>query len=407
MNSAAKHDFAAARFEALIQNTPLVVAMSFDRALNVRLWNRAAEHCFGFTERQAIGRRLRDLIPVAVEGEELAEVIERVWETGLPYKPQELYLTLSDGPHWFQATVFAVLDGQEVQDVFFMASDVSERKRFEMALREHRDTLEDQVAQQTADLKRAKEEAERANQAKSDFLANMSHELRTPMHAVLSFARIGHARAGNTDVDKIQSYFAHIRDSGERLLDLVNDLLDLSKLEAGQMQFNLTRYDLRRAIEDVRSELAPLFDAKHLQVALEIATPDSHLTADRKRIDQVLRNLLGNAIKFSPEGGTIHITVSDDRLPAGRRASDDGERAALRIAIADEGVGIPPEELEAIFDKFTQSSRTQTGAGGTGLGLAICREIVHGHRGIITAHNEPGGGAVFNVLLLIQPERLA
>jgi signal transduction histidine kinase len=232
----------------------------------------------------------------------------------------------------------------------------------------------------------------------------MSHELRTPMHAILSFARIGHSRAGSVDTEKLKDYFEHIRASGERLLDLVNDLLDLSKLEAGQMLFNMTRYDLRRAIDEVCKELSPLFDGKHLQVALEMQVPDSHLTADRKRIDQVVRNLLGNAIKFSPVGGTIRIAISAASLPAGRRASDAGERAALCITIADEGVGIPAEELEAIFDKFMQSSRTRTGAGGTGLGLAICREIVHGHRGIIAARNQPGSGAAFDVWLPIYPE---
>jgi signal transduction histidine kinase len=124
-----------------------------------------------------------------------------------------------------------------------------------------------------------------------------------------------------------------------------------------------------------------------------------HVLGDCKRISQVLHNLLGNAIKFTPEGRRIFIEIAPASLPAGRRAADSGALAALRLTVADEGIGIPPAELEAIFDKFAQSSKTATGAGGTGLGLAISREIVHAHRGIIQARNRPEGGAAFDVIL--------
>ena len=520
-----------ARFEALVLDSPLVIAISIDRGLNVHLWNRAAETFFGFTARQALGRRLSDLIPATGSDQSVADIVGGVWETGGAFGPSQIRVEALGRQSCLFLSVFPLIEAGVVAEVFFMAADITlqvtaamelqlsemrfrdlselssdwfwemdadfrftyfssglersgismqhyigkhrwdlpirltpgewaqhksvlaaqqpfrdfqyhiinaqnqvrwfevngvplygdlgefvgyrgngrditVRKRLEEELFQHRDHLEEMVAQQTDDLKRAKDAAENANQAKSDFLANMSHELRTPMHAILSFARIGHSRAGSVETEKIKDYFEHIRASGERLLELVNDLLDLSKLEARQMQFNMARYDLRRSVEEVRSELSPLFDAKHLKCEVDYTLTDSHLTADRKRIDQVLRNLMGNAIKFSPERGTIHVTIAAGSLPAGRRASDDGDCAALSISIADEGVGIPPEELEAIFDKFTQSSRTRTGAGGTGLGLTICREIVHGHRGMIAAHNASDGGAVFNVLLPIQPERL-
>lgn len=165
------------------------------------------------------------------------------------------------------------------------------------------------------------------------------------------------------------------------------------------MQYVMSRLDLRRSIQGVVAELAPLFDGKQLVCRIEATADDCHVIADHKRMEQVFRNLLGNAIKFTPAGKRINIEIVADAMPAGRRADDAGTQRALRLSVADEGVGIPESELDTVFEKFTQSSLTATGAGGTGLGLAICREIVHAHRGIIRASNRAAGGAVFDVLL--------
>jgi signal transduction histidine kinase len=273
--------------------------------------------------------------------------------------------------------------------------DITASKTLEAELREHRDHLEDQVRAQTADLLCAKEAAEHANLAKSEFLANMSHELRTPMHAILSFARIGQAKADAAPPAKLREYFEHIRNSGERLLSLVNDLLDLSRLEAGKMPYAMARIDLQRLTEEIGAELDPLLKAKQLTLEIAVGAADCLASGDHKRLGQVLHNLLSNAIKFSPPAGTIRIEVAADALPQG----EGKHLPALRLTVADQGVGIPENEREAIFDKFVQSSKTVSGAGGTGLGLAICREIVHAHRGMIRARNRPEGGAAFDVLL--------
>jgi len=395
---------ALSRFEALVQSTPLVIALSVDRDKNVLSWNLAAERCCGFKAQQARGRRLRDLLQDAQEAEVFYAAIDGVWDSVQSRGPEEISLTLADGRHWFLATLFPLLEEGRVHEVVFMASDISQRKRAEHELRRHRDHLREMVDSQTADLQRAKEAAERANQAKTEFLANMSHELRTPMHAVLSFARIGQARIGTVDATKLHEYFEHIRIGGERLLELVNDLLDLSKLEAGKMHYAMAHCDLVEVVNEVHRELAPLLEGKHLRFELAVTAPDTRLTGDRKRLGQVVRNLLGNAIKFAPERATIHVAIAADRVPAGRRATDAGYRDGLRLTVADAGPGIPHDEVDSIFDKFTQSSLTRTGAGGTGLGLAICREIVQAHQGMIAAHNRPEGGAMFDVLLLLHPE---
>ena len=273
--------------------------------------------------------------------------------------------------------------------------DATESRRMEDELRQHRDHLHDMVQAQTEDLRQSKEAAEHANRAKSEFLANMSHELRTPMHGILSFARIGVAKHATVGPEKLKGYFENIRVSGERLLGLLDDLLDLSKLEAGRIDYVMQPFDLTASMDAVTAELRPLLEAKRLSCEHRVAASSTRCMGDRKRIDQLINNLLGNAIKFSREGGVIVLDVS---------AGQHNERPALCLRVIDQGIGIPENECETIFEKFHQSSLTRSGAGGTGLGLAICREIVSAHRGKIAASNRPEGGAVFEVLLPLASE---
>lgn len=243
------------------------------------------------------------------------------------------------------------------------------------------------------ELALAKEIAERANAAKSLFLTNMSHELRTPMHGILSFARIGVQRGGQGDPERIAGYFERIVSSAERLMSLLNDLLDLSKLEAGYMELHPSQIDLSQLTRSTIGEFEALAKSRQLDIQAT-CNGRSTVMADNKLITQVLANLLSNAIKFSPTCSEIVLSIRPSFLdtPADMHTPP---RQALELIVADRGPGIPEDELENIFDKFVQSSKTHSGAGGTGLGLAICREISLLHGGQILARNREGGGAEF------------
>jgi signal transduction histidine kinase len=254
------------------------------------------------------------------------------------------------------------------------------------------------VDAQLADVVRAKQAAEAANQSKSEFLANISHELRTPMHGILSFAKFGLTKK-NATPEKISEYFTHINQSAERLQLLINDLLDLSKLEARKMDLQLDERDLTTVIRPILAQMDALAAQKNLTLRLATTTDNPVAQVDAARIVQLIQNLLGNALRFGAPGTEVTITLADAEITLGRRREERQPHAALRLTVADRGPGIPEAEVDIIFEKFMQSSKTKTGAGGTGLGLAICREIVGLHRGEISAGNREGGGAEFITLL--------
>ncbi|HJW04421.1 MAG TPA: CHASE domain-containing protein [Azospira sp.] len=406
------------RMQAVFDSATEVSIIATDIHGIITIFNRGAERMLGYSAGEVVGKSTPAMLHLPEEMERRSAELSA--QFGWPISGFDVFVTNArlagveerewtyvrkDGRHLTVDLVITAVHDEADNVIGFLgvAVNISARKETEAELRRHRDHLQELVTEHSADLLLAKEAAEQANTAKSEFLANMSHELRTPMHAILSFASLGNSRAqGLAGAEKLQHYFVRIKESGERLLALVNDLLDLSRLEAGKMPFDPRPQDLQLLVREALAEMEPLLADKHLHVDIGADGPTVAL-CDPLRLGQLIRNLISNAIKFSPDKGTIRVHFCPALLHGGRRAGDSGHRAALQMTVQDEGIGIPPHELEQVFDKFVQSSKTKTGAGGTGLGLAICREIAEAHRGSIHARGNDGPGACLVVVLPVPP----
>jgi PAS domain S-box-containing protein len=272
----------------------------------------------------------------------------------------------------YNATTFHDRD-RKLQGVFAAARDVTERKRFEQTLQEN-----------NIELKRTKAAAEKANIAKSDFLAAMSHEIRTPMNAILGMADM--LWESNLDADQMQ-YVEVFRRAGSSLLVLINDILDLSKIEAGHLDLESVEFDLEEVVDQAIELTAVKARAKGILLLSRLVPGlTTTLTGDPTRLKQILINLLGNAVKFT-ESGEVVLTVQN------HESRKPGE---IEVAISDTGVGIPPEKLETIFEDFTQADHSTTRKyGGTGLGLGISRRLVESMAGRLTASSSVGEGSTF------------
>jgi len=240
----------------------------------------------------------------------------------------------------------------------------------------------------------AKELAEIATKTQSEFLDNMSHELRTPLHGVLAFADVGIDKAQESSDETYLKYFSKISESGERLKVLLDDLLDLRKIEEGKIELNLLNNDINKIIKSCVAEQEAVISSRNLIVDFNSFIDLPFVRCDKNRLGQVVMNLLSNAIKYSPHGGQITIS---SKIDTNTKKYGD----AIYISISDQGPGIPPDEHESVFNKFVQVKKHVSNAGGTGLGLAICKEIINEHKGSIWCENNDGPGVVFSFILPI------
>ncbi len=353
--------------EMLLESSPLPMSV-VGRDRRYRTVNRAWEAFSGRRREDAIGGPVgAHLSPEERRQHEQRDVLVYATREPLRYEARVPHAdgTLRDVV--IEKRALPGADGDEPAGILAVIIDVTEFREAERATREARDSAED------------------ASRAKSEFIANISHELRTPLQSIIGFSELGLRRSG--EQARLAAMFGDIHASGQRMLALVNDLLDVSRIESSAGTLHLERGDARTPVREVLRELQPL--AAKRGVALVESLPDTPMTAklDPLRFQQVVRNVVANAIRFSPEGSRIDI--ESDVTPAGE----------WLLTVADRGPGIPEDELEGIFEAFVQSSRTKDGSGGTGLGLAISRTIMQAHGGRITARNRKGGGSVFEIVL--------
>ncbi len=361
---AAQHAFT----DRLFQVSPIPMVVKDTHGCFLRI-NKAWTDFTGMTPDRLVGRNMGRVYPAQLAAPH--EVQEQMaMASGQPVTYEEQMLDSDGLPRdvMIRLVPYTDIDG-ETAGVIGCLMDVTEFR---------------EAAQRTLE---AKEAAERSNAAKGEFLANISHELRTPLQSILGFSELGTLRTRAEP--RLQGMFGDIHGAGQRMLSLVNNLLDLSRLESTVGEIDLKTIDIVPALRAVVAELRHLATTHSLQlVAASHPGADGPLwaQADAVRLQQVLRNVLANAIRFAPAGSEVDV--------------DWGHRAdGLWVTVRDHGPGIPADELESIFEAFVQSSRTKDGSGGTGLGLAICRKIMAAHQGQVFARNHPDGGAVFEIHL--------
>ena len=280
--------------------------------------------------------------------------------------------------------------------ILFLLINIKKRKDAEHELRTYQLELEKKVEERTVSLKTARDEAESANQAKSKFLANMSHELRTPRNAILGFGR-NLARAKDLAPER-HNEVDIIRRSGDHLLQMIDEILSLARIEAGRVDLQWTPFDPVRSLEDIVEMIRVRAQAKGLRFDLEVDnTLPRVIRGDVGKIRQVLINLLGNAVKFTEQG---YVCLRACTKPM----DNDPARVLLQLAVEDSGVGIAEEQLPTIFDSFMQGDHTGDVAQGTGLGLTICRSLVDVMEGRIDVTSKPGKGSLFTVTVPLDLE---
>jgi PAS domain S-box-containing protein len=372
------------KFRELIENAPDAIMQVDSRGLIV-LANRTAELVFGYSRDELIAMSVDALIPEAARSRHSAhrQKFEAAGESRPMGMGLDLHAVRKDGTEFPVEISLSPNRTEGGISITAVIRDVTERKRAEQQIR----SLEQSY---TAELEARQREAERLNRLKSEFIASVSHELRTPLHTIIGFAELlGEEGMGSLN-EKQKRFVHHIQTDSEHLLGLINDVLDLSRIEAGGLVVRTEEISLQTAIVEAVNAIRPQATGRQIVVRAD-RIPHTSVVADPLRMRQILYNLLSNGVKFTDPGGEVVVTAAADE-------------DFVQITVADTGLGISPDECSRIFDKFYQVGYTTTGVRqGTGLGLTICKQLVEIQCGRIWVESEPGKGSRFHFTLPALP----
>ena len=375
-----------------------------DPSGTITVFNEKTNELLGYPKQYLTGRNIQSFMK-----DNLWEVIQKQLALKASLNDHEMTLIDSGGKE-LNMRMNAVLlkdTAESPSGLFFLFRNLQEvadlKKKIEERTRELEDlkeNLDRKVIQRTGELEKINRELEYANQLKGKFIANMSHELRTPLNSILGFSDVLLDRTFGDLTEHQERYMKNIYSSGKHLLELINNVLDIAKIEAGKYEMVYETFSVDDVIGEVINIMKSLAENKFIEIFVSIGEGVTTITADRVKLKQVLYNLLSNAIKFTPEGGMVRVDATKEQpLDSGTAGYGSGLEF-VRFSVQDTGIGIGPEDKEKIFDEFEQASSTFSKKyGGVGLGLALSKKLVELHGGGITVESNLGEGSTFTFTL--------
>ncbi|PIP71198.1 MAG: hypothetical protein COW90_01360 [Nitrospirae bacterium CG22_combo_CG10-13_8_21_14_all_44_11] len=374
-------------------------------------FSKGGERILGYRADEVIGR---DAAGFYVDKEEREKILETLKEEGAVYNYETKLLKKDGAQVDISLTISRLRDKTgHIIGTVGISKDITEEKQLRekledknKELEELTQSLEEKVLERTRELERINRELRRADEIKGRFIANMSHELRTPLHSIVGFSEVLLDRTFGDINEKQQRHITNILTSGKHLLHLVNNILDLAKIEAGRIELSYETFSLKAVIDEVLVVVKYLADKKLIELKTDISPEVSNFTADKVKFKQILYNLLSNAIKFTPESGKVGIRaeklINKDLFPWAVKGQE-----FLKLSVWDTGVGIRAKDKERVFDEFEQLDPSKS-TEGTGLGLSLTKKLVDLHGGYIEVESPEhigGRGSAFNVYMpVVMPE---
>ncbi len=380
----------ALQYQAIVQSSnDAIISLNMNGI--VTSWNPGAEVLFGYNAKEMVGQSIRNLLPDNLCDEE-DRLLDRITRGEVINHFNTIRLNKSGRPIDVSVTISPIKDSSgKIIGASKVARDISESKRLETELTRYKDHLEEEVKLRTLDLELARNMADEANRAKSTFLANMSHEIRTPLNAIIGLTHLLRLQSNPNQIERLDK----IGSAGHHLLSIINDILDISKIEAGKLKLEAHDFALGTLLDHVRSMIFDSANAKGLKIQVDGDHVPLWLNGDSTRLRQALLNFASNAVKFT-EHGCIYLRA--------KLLEENDHDLLVRFEVQDSGIGIDAESLERLFHAFEQADASTTRKyGGTGLGLTISRRIAELMGGEVGVESTPGVGSTFWLTAHLKP----